>query len=97
MEAAVKEVCKLLEIRDLARWSAGEKFWLREFSPLVVHIPRLEDWSRAERRDLAALIKAKGQVSEVDYVLRWKRHDAFIKALCTLSRKGKRLRDRLIA
>ena len=97
MEAAVKEVRRLLEIRDLSRWTSGEKFWLREFSPLVVHIPHLERWSAEERRDLAALIKAKGQVSEVDYVLRWNRHGPFIKALCALSKKGTRIRDRLIA
>jgi hypothetical protein len=97
MALARKEAQKLLGIRDLSRWTKDEKFWLGEFSPLVVNIPKLDTWSKQERRDLAALIRAKGKTSELEYVLRWNQHEKFKKALSSLSKKGAKLRARLLS
>jgi hypothetical protein len=69
--AAVVAGC---DIRDLARWTRHERQALERWAPLVCAIPGFGRWSPAERRSLAAVIRAKGGRRESDYVRAFDRH-----------------------
>jgi hypothetical protein len=77
---------RLLGLRDLRGWSAGERLWLRRWAPLVAVLPGVERWSAAERRALVAVIRGKGGRRESDYVLVFDRHAALRTALLRLLR-----------
>jgi hypothetical protein len=93
---AMNDVCRTLRIDDLSKWSVPERFWFKQFTPLVAHIPNLSKWTKSEKQDLVSLIRAKGKPSEVEYIRRWNAHKRFQQALCSLSKEGQKIRKRLI-
>ncbi len=54
------EAAALLGVRSWRRLVAGERLAWQRWSPLVMTLPRLRQWSSSEKRDLADLIRAKG-------------------------------------
>lgn len=64
----------LLGVRRRNQWTAGERLAWDWWAPLVVTLPSVERWPRADRRALAGLIRAKGGLHELDYLRRFNRH-----------------------
>jgi hypothetical protein len=83
-DAAVQDiatgVARDLRLQALASWSAAERLAFAKLAPLVAAID-LRNWSRAERRALGELLRAKGGLYEADYARRLARHGKFLHAL----------------
>jgi hypothetical protein len=61
-------VASALAVRDWARWSADERRGFTQLAPVIALIPDLARWPAADRRRLAAAMRAKGGASEARYV-----------------------------
>lgn len=70
-----------LGIRQLERWSRDEMIALIRLAPLLSAISDLRHWSRAEKRELVEIIRAKGGPHERQFVLACNRHPRFRAAL----------------
>lgn len=79
---------ELLGVRDRNQFSAGERLAWGWWAPLVVILPRIKRWPRADRRALAALIRAKGGRHELDYLKRFNRHRRLRDSLRQLAEDG---------
>ena len=67
---ATRQVASALGVRDWARWSADERRGFAQLAPVIALIPDLARWPAADRRRLAAAMRAKGGASEARYVRR---------------------------
>ena len=85
LDACEREAASLLGVRSRAGWSPGERLGWRRWSPLVLALPGLERWSPAERRAVAAVVRAKGGRRESDYVRRFDAHRKLRRALLRLA------------
>ena len=83
-----REAGLLLGVRSLVGWSAGERLAWRRWAPLVCILPGLSRWSAAERRALAAVVRAKGGRRESDFVLRFDAHAKLRRAIRALARRN---------
>ena len=81
-----------LGVEDWRRLPAGEKLFWERWAPLVALMPGLDAWTAAEKRDLAAIIRAKGSRRERDFVARFDAHPRVGAALVALA--GLRACDR---
>jgi hypothetical protein len=50
------------------RWLALEQDAFRNWSPVLALIPALDDWSKTEKTQIAAIIRAKGSRTETEYL-----------------------------
>jgi hypothetical protein len=80
-EAAVR-----LGVEGWRRLPAGQRLFWERWAPLVALVPGLDAWTDAEKRDLAAVIRAKGSRRERDFVARFDAHPRLGAALVSLSR-----------
>ncbi|MDX1377049.1 MAG: hypothetical protein R3357_15895, partial [Burkholderiales bacterium] len=62
-------------------WRAAEKLAWRRWAPLIVSLPGLARWPRAERRALVDIVRAKAARSELDYLERLNAHPRLARAL----------------
>jgi hypothetical protein len=85
-KAAVERVERALGTRDRNEWPRDEAKAFAALSALVAQIPRLRDWSPAERRDLVLLMRAKGG-DEFRFHDRLRRHRRFAAALAALANR----------
>ena len=67
---ATRQVASALGVRDWARWRADERRGFAQLAPVIALIPDLARWPAADRRRLAAAMRAKGGDSEARYVRR---------------------------
>lgn len=82
LEECHRETMRLTGVRSLDGFSAGERLAWERWSPLVVFaLPRVSRWSRAERRALARVIRAKGGRDEGEFVARFAAHPKLERAL----------------
>jgi len=82
-----RKVIAELGIKGARNWSRDEYRWLEHLAPFVVASGA--KWlSAGERRSLAALIRAKGGRSELDFVKQFRRHRAFFTALKRVCRRA---------
>ena len=65
--ASERTAMRRLGLPTLRGWSPSERLWLRRWAPLIDAVPRIERWGKAERRALAAIVRAKGGRRESDY------------------------------
>jgi len=79
------EVAELLGRRDWRSLPAGERRSWSSWAPLVQVLPGVERWSAAERRALAAVIRAKGGRRETDYLRRFDAHRKLTASLLRLA------------
>ncbi len=77
-------VARHLRVRSTRGWPAGERLWWRRWAPLLDAIPRLDRWTRAERRALLGVVRAKGGVSEVDFARLFDAHPRLPAAVLAL-------------
>jgi len=76
-------------------WTPNQIHWIKAFSPLVLSIPDMEEWSRKEKRLFLDLILAKADVSEFKYLKLLNSHARLKESLQKLSRVGGRIKRRL--
>jgi hypothetical protein len=82
------EAAARLDVRGWRRWSAGERLFWERWAPLVALMPGLDSWTPDEKRELAAIIRAKGGRRESDFVARFDAHPRAGAALVELARRG---------
>lgn len=86
IDTALQSVSQKLGIANTARWSEGEKLALTRLAPLVDIIPDLARWSIDDKRLMGEIIRAKGAVTERQYVLLMNRHARLRAALERLAK-----------
>ncbi|MFO1316442.1 MAG: hypothetical protein U1F58_12630 [Burkholderiales bacterium] len=72
--ACAADAAALCGVRSLNGWTRGERLWFERWSPLILALPGVAQWSRAERQALAAVARAKGGRRESDYAARLDAH-----------------------
>jgi hypothetical protein len=88
--ASTKSVARKLRVNP-ARWSEGERKSFESYALVLDLLPDLARWSREEKRDLVAVIRAKAGRNEAAYLRRMQRHQRLRQALIEL---GSRSRSR---
>jgi len=82
LEECSRETMRLTGVRSLRGFSAGERLAWQRWSPLVVFaLPGVSRWSRAERHELARVIRAKGGRDENEFIARFAAHPKLQRAL----------------
>ena len=84
--ACVREAAALLGAGPERGWSAGERLAFERWAPLVTILPGLARWSAAERRAVAAVVRAKGGRRESDFVRAFDAHPRLRAAVAQLAR-----------
>jgi hypothetical protein len=79
------EARDLLGLRTLSDWSAGGRLAFRRWAPLVTILPDVARWTPAEKRGLAAVIRAKGGRHESDFVRLFDAHRKLRRSIATLA------------
>lgn len=82
-----RAAARLLGQRSVAGFTAGERLSWRRWAPLVCALPGIERWPAADRRALAAVVRAKGSRREVEFVARFDAHARLRRALALLAAK----------
>jgi hypothetical protein len=88
-EAALRLGVAPAEVR---RWAPAERQAWERWAPLVSLLPGVERWSRAERRALALVVRAKGAAEETDFVQRFQAHRRLRAAVLALAERPLALR-----
>lgn len=87
---AVRESAdRVARILGAAGWKKrprAERLWFERLSLTLARIPDLEAWPHEERRELAAIVRAKGRPSEVEFARRMTRAAKLRRALEKLAR-----------
>ena len=83
--ALTREARDLLGLRTLAGWNADETFAFRRWAPLVTILPGIARWTAAQKRGLAAVIRAKGGRHETDFVRLFDAHRPLRRAIAKLA------------
>jgi hypothetical protein len=81
-----REVAELLELESFKDLSRGERLAWDRWSPLVLIIPGLKNWSTKERRELARVVRAKGGRQESEFVRLFDAHKKLRRAVVRLTR-----------
>lgn len=68
------------------RWPASERLAWERWAPLVLILPGLARWTSAQKRDLVAVIRAKGGRRESDFVTLFDAHQPLRAAVVKLAR-----------
>ena len=74
MRRVVRRVTRSLGVRGLSSWSANHRRALYRLAPTVALIRDLDQWTRAEKRALVEIIRAKADPAERAYVLLLGKH-----------------------
>ncbi len=80
-----REAARLLGVRSQRNFNAGERLAWRRWSPLVLILPGIENWTDTERSDLAEIVRAKGGRSEADFVRLFDGHPKLRRAIVKLA------------
>jgi len=78
------EAARMLGVSKQAHWEAGEKLSWGRWAPLALILPGVSNWSRAEKRALAGVIRAKGGRRESTFTLKFDAHTKLRRALLKL-------------
>lgn len=70
-------------------WTAGERLAWERWAPLALLLPGVKRWSAAERRALAAVMRAKGGRRESDFVRAFDAHPKLGAAVARVAREAK--------
>ncbi len=80
-----KEAARLLGVRSLREFSSGEKLAWERWSPLIMSIKGVQNWSPADKRALIQVVRAKGGQRESRFVKLFDNHRRLRKAILKLS------------
>ena len=76
-----REAARVLGVRSRRGFSAGERLAWERWSPLILCLPGVERWSRADKRALERVVRAKGGRRESDFVPLFDRHKRLRRAI----------------
>jgi hypothetical protein len=76
-----REALELTGLGSLAGFSREERRMWARWAPLVVSLPGVRRWTRAERRAIATVVRAKAARRETDCVARLAAHPRLLRAL----------------
>lgn len=80
-EASIqKRLVKILGL-NLRKWSVDEQEGFRKMSLLLLLVSGIESWNKAEKAQLAKLLKARGGAREFEYIQLLRKHVKLLKAL----------------
>jgi hypothetical protein len=79
------EAARLLGAGNWRRFPPGERLAWTRLAPVVLLLPGVTRWTLAERRALAAVVRAKGGRRESDFVTRFDAHRRLRRALVALA------------
>jgi hypothetical protein len=85
---ATDRVARVLGATDRSAWRKDEADAFEALSPLVAQIPRLREWSEAERRSLVRVMRAQGG-DPFRFHDRLRRHRRFAAALAALAGRAR--------
>ncbi len=80
------EAAKLCGARSWKKWSAAERIWWKRWSPLVLILPGVSQWTAAEKKALIEVVRAKGGRRESDYTWKLDAHTKLRAAMRKLAR-----------
>jgi len=80
-----REAAQVLGVRSRRGFSAGERLAWERWSPLILCLPGVERWSRADKRALERVVRAKGGRRESDFVPLFDRHARLRRAILTVA------------
>ncbi len=80
-QACEQAALKLTGVKSLDGFTAAERLAWQRWAPIVASTPGIARWSPAERRALAAIVRAKGARRETEFVEKFARHPKLAKAL----------------
>jgi hypothetical protein len=83
-----REAAARCGVRITSSWTVGERLAWERWSPLLLILPGLEKWSAAEKRQLVAVVRAKGGRRESDFALRFDAHHRLRQAVRSLAGKA---------
>jgi hypothetical protein len=86
LRTCAKEAAELLGLRSTRGFSSGERLAWRRWSPLILILPGVAEWSGQEKRELVRVVRAKGGRRESDFVAKFDRHRKLRRALITLAK-----------
>jgi hypothetical protein len=81
------EAASLLGVRSMNRFTPGERLVWERWGPLVLALPGVERWSRADRQALARIVRAKGGRRESAFLPLFNRHRRLQRALLAMARE----------
>ncbi len=81
IEACIDAALEKTGLRSLAGWHAAERLAWRHWAPIIVSLPGLARWPRAEKRALVEIVRAKAARSEFDYIRRFNAHPRLARLL----------------
>jgi len=90
--ASAGSVARKLRVNP-SRWKEGERKSFKSYALVLDLIPGLSRWSRQEKRDLVAVIRAKAGRNEAAYLRRMQRHRRLRQALIELGSRSRRPRS----
>jgi hypothetical protein len=80
-ETCALEAATRLGLRSPLRLNQAERLWWNRWAPLVLCLPGLERWNRAERIALLDVVRAKAGRRESDFVIKFDNHPRLRAAL----------------
>ena len=86
-EECADAAAKALGVRGRDSWPRWERVWFERLSLTVAQIDGLENWPAEEKKELVALIRAKGKTGETKFVRRSIGAKRFRRALEEATRK----------
>jgi hypothetical protein len=84
-EACALDAATRLGLRSPPRLNQAERLWWNRWAPLILCLPGVERWNRAERVALVDVVKAKAGRRESDYVMKVDHHPRLRAALRRLA------------
>jgi hypothetical protein len=69
---------------DITSWSREQRRAFSDFAPVLYQISDLNDWTRIEKEQLVAIIKAKVGPHETTYLKRLQKHERLRRAIISL-------------
>jgi hypothetical protein len=82
-ERSSRTLERMLDV-SLSSWTALEKAAFENFALVLELVPGLRAWTRAEKEDLARVIRAKAKADEMLYLHLAQRHSRLRRALLRL-------------
>ena len=69
IEKSIEKLARTLPMKNWKQWDENEQLALKRLAPLFVNVLRQTKWTSKEKRDLVAIIKAKGNRCERKFSL----------------------------
>jgi hypothetical protein len=88
MRACAREAARRLGVHSFAGWSAGERLAWERWSPLILALDGIEQWTAGDRGALVHVVRAKGGQRESEFVRLFDRHRRLRGAMLRLAESG---------